>query len=119
WWLVDAIGEKNKKRALKLLSDQIKLGLPWGELFGMIVRQYRILLQIKDIIGQQKNADYIQVAKKLNLHPFVVKKATKQARNYSLLELKQIYQQLLEIDTKIKTTPVEPEVLTDLLIIKN
>jgi DNA polymerase-3 subunit delta len=118
WWLVDAIGEKNKKKALKLLGNQIASGISWGELFGLIVRQYRILLQVKEYVSLQKKINHFQLAQKLNLHPFAAKKALEQAKNYSLDELKQIYQQFLEIDTKIKTTPIEPEVLLDLLITK-
>lgn len=117
WLLVDAVGEKNKKRAVKLLADQIEIGAPLGWIFSMLVRQYRILLQIKEAIGDQESANHFQIAQRLKLHPFVCQKALRQAKNYSLEDLKKIYGQLLDVETKIKTTSLDPEVLLNLLII--
>lgn len=119
WLLVDAVGEKNKKRALKLLSDQIEIGTPFGWILSMLARQYRILLQAKEVMNSAQFVNHYQLAEKINLHPFICQKVIEQAKKYSLDELKKIYNQLLEIDIKIKTTSVEPEVLFDLLIINH
>jgi len=118
WPLVDALAVKNKKAALKLLRDQLDIGNDALSIFGMLVRQYRILLMVGDTLGGRSSVDSFSLAKELKIHPFVCQKAIRQVKNYTLEELKNIYQQLLNIDIKIKTTSVNPEVLLDLLIIK-
>jgi DNA polymerase-3 subunit delta len=104
--LVDALGMKDKKLALRLLNDQLENKLPWTYLMAMIIRQFRILLQIKSF------------APISDLHPYFLQKVTKQAEKYSLEELKNIYQNLLKIDTQLKTTQIEPKVLFNLFILK-
>lgn len=110
--LVDALGNKNKKIATSLLDNQLSFGSSIGYIISMLIRQYRILLQVQEYIGETSDA----VARKLKLHPFVVKKAMVQARRYNFEELKNIYGQLLNIERKTKTTSWNPELLVDLLI---
>lgn len=118
WLLVDAIGEKNKQRALKLLSDQLRIGASIDSLFGMFIRQYRIILQVKEELERNKKINQYQLANQLKIPFFVCRKAIEQAKNYSLEEIKKIYRKLLSIDIKMKTSRINPEVLLDLLIIK-
>ncbi|MDD2646551.1 MAG: DNA polymerase III subunit delta [Patescibacteria group bacterium] len=118
WPLVDALGDKNKIKALKLLRDQLDIGNDVFSIFGMLVRQYRILILAREAIDQEGFVNGFALAKRLGLHPFVCQKAIRQIKNYNLIELKKIYQQLLQIDLKTKTSPVDPETLLDLLIIK-
>jgi DNA polymerase-3 subunit delta len=114
--LVDALGNKNKKLALKLMSDQFSLGSNVLELLGMLIWQFRILLLIKDLQQEKPNLSQTEAAKKLGIHPFVALKSLDRARNFTLEQLKNIYNQLLEMDFKIKTSSVKPRVLFDLLI---
>ena len=124
--LVDALGTKNKKMALKLLNDQLENKTPWPYLMTMIIRQFRILLQIKSVCAKTptdspltkgvRGLSYNLSVSNLGLHPFVLQKAQAQAKNYSLEELKNIYQRLLGIDVQLKTTQVDPKVLFDLFI---
>lgn len=112
--LVDALGTKNKKLAIRLLANQLAFGSSPLYIIAMLVRQYRILLQVQEYLDQPST----ELARKLKLHPFVVKKTLAQARRYSFSELKNIYGELLEMDRKIKTSSWKPELLIDLLIAK-
>jgi DNA polymerase III subunit delta len=118
WPLVDALSARDKLKALKLLRDQLDIGNDVFSIFGMLVRQYRILLMVREAIDLEGFVNGFVLAKRLSLHPFVCQKAIHQIKNYTLIELKNIYQQLLQIDLKTKTSPVDPETLLDLLIIK-
>ncbi len=117
WLLVDALGEKNKKQALKLLADQLALGTSVGYLVSMLARQLRIIFLIKEVLEKFHRLNYQKLAEKLKLHPYVCQKAISQAKVYKFSEIKKIYQKLTEIDLKNKTTKVDPEVLLDLLIV--
>jgi DNA polymerase III subunit delta len=113
--LTDALAAKDAKLSFKLLNDQIALGAHELYLLTMLTRQFRILLQTREILESESN--YYTIASRLKLHPFVAQKAIRDARRFTLAELKNIYHQLLEIDVKIKSSSDDPRLLFDLLII--
>lgn len=117
--LTDALGQKNKTLALKLISDQLKSGTLPTELLTKITWQFKNLLLVKDFMEQNGDAyPSDRLTYQLGLHPFVVKKTLAQARFHQLASLKKTYKNLLGIDYKIKTSQISPEVLFDLLVIK-
>ena len=111
---IDAIAQKNKKRALILLKAHLGRGDSPLYLFSMINYQFRNLLIVKDLI--EKNNPYYLIPKKANLHPFVVKKSYEQAQKFSFSELKKIYQKIFQADLNMKTGRIGPETALDLLI---
>jgi len=119
WRLVDALGQKNKINALKILSDQFKNGVDVSKIITLLAHQYRIILRIKSYLQNHHVLNQYQLAKILSLHPFVCQKGMAQEKNYNLEELKKIYQQLLRIDFLRKTQKINSEILLDLLIIKS
>jgi len=118
--LTDALGQKDKKLALKLIADQLKSKTSPTELLAKMTWQFRNLLIVKNFV-EKNGAGYSseRLTFQLGLHPFVVKKTLSQVKNYNLDQLKRTYQNLLKIDYKIKTSSIDPEVLFDLLIIKS
>ncbi|OGG86583.1 DNA polymerase III subunit delta [Candidatus Kuenenbacteria bacterium RIFCSPHIGHO2_02_FULL_39_13] len=99
--LCDAIALKNKTRALKLINDQLAAGINEIYLLTMIVRQFRILIQVRAWLDQGEGNSR-SMASKLGLHPFAAQKAIPQASKYALEDLKKIYNKLLEIDVSLK-----------------
>jgi DNA polymerase-3 subunit delta len=114
--LTDALAARDAPLSFKLLNDQITSGAHELYILTMLTRQFRILLQTREILDKEDN--YYAMASRLRLHPFVAQKAIRDARKFSLEDLKNIYRQLLEIDIKIKSTSDDPRVLFDLLITK-
>lgn len=112
--LTDALAARNAKLSFKLLYDQLALGSHELYILTMLIRQFRILLQTKELIDREPN--YYTVASRLQIHPFVAQKAIRDARRFSLAELKNIYRQLLEIDIRLKTTQDNPRLMFDLLV---
>lgn len=113
--LVDALGQKKTQRALELLHEQLRHNANEFYLLTMITRQYRLMLQVRDLTMRGMGADAIQ--KQLGLHPFVTKKMSEQARNYSVEQLERIMFQLLETDVSLKTSRLEPTLALDLLVV--
>ncbi len=113
--LIDAISNKNKKEALRLINEQLELGVSFSKILSLIFHQFRIILQVKEKGGF---LNYYRLAEELNVNPYPVKKAIEQAKKYDLEELKKIYQELLKIDYQLKTTSLKPELLFDLLVAK-
>ncbi len=94
--LTDALSSKNKTRALKLLEEQYAAGLGDEYLIAMLIRQFKILLQIRTTIDN--NLSPSETATSLKLHPYVIKKGLSQARNFSSDLLKNYLNQLLRLD---------------------
>ncbi len=104
--MVDALGYKNKSRALKLFNQHLKKGENESYLFSMFIYQIRNLLKFKSAPST-----------KLEMHPFVIKKTSQQAKNFSFEDLKKIYQKLLEIDLDIKTGKIDTKTALEMFIV--
>ena len=117
--MADAVASGNHRLAFKLIQEQRRLGQEEGYLFGMITRQFRILITMRDLFNRQENISSDQMAKMLALHPFVVKKSLPLMKRLSLDKLKQIYDNLLEIDIKTKTGQADQSLLLDLFVGKS
>ena len=111
----EKLAEKKKSEAIKLLNEQMSLGITVQQLLSMIIRQYRILLQIKSSI--ESGVSQNNLAKHLSLHPFVVKKSIGQVNLYSLCELEEIYRKLLELDIKMKSSKLKPKTILNLFFL--
>jgi DNA polymerase-3 subunit delta len=84
-------------------------------LLGMIVRQFRILIQVKELT--ERGLSQQDIATRLKLHRFVVQKAVRQAMNFSLEQLEVIYQKLLDTDMAIKTGQMDEVLALDMLVV--
>jgi len=114
--LTDAISVRNKKLAVKLLSEQYEAGLTDSYLINMITRQFRILLQIRQALDSRFTSQ--KIVSSLKIHPFVAQKGINQVRNFSLANLKDILNRLVEIDYLVKTGKGETKTLLNLFIQK-
>jgi len=104
---IDAISQKDKKTAIKLIYKHLENGDNPLYLFSMIEFGFRNLLIVKNL--SEKYQNYSLIVKKSGLHPFVAQKSYFQAKNFSFEELKKIYQKLFQIDLDIKTGKIKPE----------
>jgi DNA polymerase-3 subunit delta len=112
--MVDALGRRDIRRATALLHRMLDEGKAPLYLLAMIVRQFRIMIQVKELASLGANPD--ETSKRLRLHGYVVKKALAQARNFSFDELTSMYDSLAEYDAAIKTGKIDDDLALDLLI---
>ncbi len=114
--MTEAVAVGDKKTAYKLLNKQRDLGEDENHLFLMILRQFRILIILKDFFDNNPNVRSDEAGKILGLHPFVIKKSLGLVKKYNFNNLKRIYNNLLDIDIKTKTGLADPSLLMDLFI---
>src|SRR5258706_5059100 len=112
---VDALSSGNVKSAQHLLHRLIENEDPFS-LWGMVVRQFRLLIQAREILDGRGNKD--DVARALGVHPFVAEKTTSQANRFSIESLENIYHRLLSIDEGVKTGQVTLDLALDTLIVE-
>lgn len=99
--LTDAVAGKKVDESLKVLKTLKESGEELTMVFFMIVRHFRILIQVFDMISKGEHVSTI--TKKLKQHPFVIQKTTQQSKNFNLETLEKIYKELLKIDKNFKT----------------
>jgi len=112
--MVDALGQRDGRTASKTLHRLIEEGEHPLGLLGMIIRQFRLLLQVKTL--KSDGASPQQIAKVLGIHPFPARKLHNQAVHFTSAQLEKVYRHLSEIDVEIKTGKIEAEVALDLLV---
>ena len=110
---VDALSSGSGRTAQRLLHRLLENEDAFS-LWGMVVRQFRLLIQAREILDGRGNKD--DVARALGVHPFVAEKTTSQANRFSMESLEDIYHRLLEIDEQVKTSQVTLELALDTLI---
>jgi len=112
--LTDALSAKNKKLAMILLEEQYAAGLSQEYLISMLIRQFKILLQIRTALD--KNMNPSEIATYLKLHPFIVKKGLVQAKNFTASVLKNYLNRLTNLDFLNKTGQTNVKTELSLLI---
>lgn len=110
----DAISNKNKALALQLFENEIKSGVTETYLLHMIIRQFKILLQIREALDQ--GLSIRQINNLMKLHPFVMQKSQAQVRKFGTDSIKNIFNALVKIDQSIKTGRADFKSALSLLI---
>lgn len=113
--LVDAIAERNYKDSIKLAREMVFFGEPVMRILFMIARQFRLLIRTNALLAEGSMGKML--AGQLQVHPYVAQKCAKQARNFSLPELKAAIEKILAADYSIKSGHQEAVLALELLII--
>ena len=113
--LVDHVGRREADKALRLLHHLLDEGEPPLRLMAMLARQVRILIQVSEL--QASRMSQAEIAKRLKLHPYVVKKGLAQAHNFSMRQLEKAHALLVEADLMIKTGETEGVLALDMLVV--
>jgi len=112
---VDALANGNGKSAQHLLHRLLETEDEFS-LWGMVVRQFRLMIQAREILDGRGNQN--DVARALGVHPFVAEKTTQQAGRFSIESLENIYHRLLNIDEGVKTSQVTLDLALDTLVVE-
>lgn len=111
--MIDALALGQSETALRLLHALLDQQDPLS-LFGMIVRQFRLLLQAREVLDEGGAAPHIE--RELHQHPYVARKLEEQARRFTLAQLEIIYHRLAQMDQALKSSQVSYEVAFDTFI---
>jgi DNA polymerase-3 subunit delta len=114
--MVDAILEGNVPRALRQLHQLLQEGVAPPYLLVMLTRQFRLLLRAKVLSAAPLSP--AELRERLGVAPnYPLDRLLRQSRGYSLEQLGNIYQRLLETDLAIKTGRWRDELALDLLVV--
>jgi DNA polymerase-3 subunit delta len=112
---VDALGKLDGRQAVarlhRLLEDRDALPV-----YGMVVRQFRLLLLARETLNNGGEEE--DIVRNLKVHPYVARKISTQARNFSLPSLEAIYRKLFAVDEAIKSGHVQPDIALETFVVE-
>jgi DNA polymerase-3 subunit delta len=111
--LVDALANGQTGEAQKLLHRMLENEEAFA-LWGMVIRQFRLLLQAREVIDARGMVPDVQEA--LGVHPFVAEKVYGQAKRIPMTVLENIYHQLLLMDESAKNGQVALDLALDMFV---
>lgn len=113
--MVEAVTRGNARQGMRLLHQMLEKE-DAQVIFGMIVRQFRMLIQAKVILDEHGGVN--EVTQALKTADFVARKLVDQARRFSLENLQGIYRKLLDIDLESKNSTTPWEVALDTFVVE-
>jgi DNA polymerase-3 subunit delta len=113
--MVDALATGNGKVAQRLLHGLLESQDAFS-LWGMVIRQFRLLLLAREVIDGRGGEREVEQA--LGVHAFVAEKVYGQAKRFTLPTLETIYHKLLEMDEAAKTSQVTLDLALDMFVVE-
>jgi DNA polymerase III subunit delta len=105
--LTDFIAQRNARSSLHTLNTLLQSGDDLFQIFFMIVRHFRILIEIKACL--EKKMDKAQITQKTREHPYAVMTGIGQCKNFQAEKLAGIYRKLLQIDIDSKSGRIKTQ----------
>lgn len=101
WNFLESLSRKQTVKAIEQFRSLMAMGESTHQIFAMIIREIRIHTQL--VAGMAQGLSGKPLAQAAGLHPFVVQKTAPLSRNFTLPQLEGLYDELLKIDTRLKT----------------
>ncbi|MFC3745411.1 DNA polymerase III subunit delta [Paenibacillus sp. GCM10012306] len=114
--LVEDIANLRLDKALNTLYELLKQREEPIKIAALIARQFRMILQVKDLSALSYSQG--QIASQLGLHPYAVKIAGEQARKFGTDRLRQILSALADLDYQMKTGAVDKVLGLEMFMLK-
>jgi len=115
--MIDALAHRDRKKALNLYDDLIRLREEPMKILALIVRQFNLLLQTKELMRLEKGQ--AQMLDSLGLSSgWILRKYTGQAQFFSLQFLRTAVEECAKTEEYIKTGRIDQRMGVELLIVR-
>ncbi|MFH1088604.1 MAG: DNA polymerase III subunit delta [Patescibacteria group bacterium] len=111
---IDALAQRNLMLANRLINIQLTAGTSELELITLIAYQFRNIALIKMLSAQK--LPQAEIAQRVGIHPYVVKKSTQFMRDFNWPQLQHIMGLIQKIDQAIKRSQTPPKIGLDILM---
>ncbi len=113
--MVDAIADRQPKKALGLYYDLLALKEPPMRILFLIARQCNLLLQAKEL--HSRGYDGKTMASRLGVPPFAVKKYLAQSARFPSASLRRAVEQCVEAEEAVKSGRLNDRMSVEILIL--
>ena len=114
--LIDYIVKKDKDKALELYYEILKMNEEPIKIIVILANQFRLMYQSKELL--KKGYSEKDIASTLKIHPYRIKLAIQNGRNYTKETLLKYLNSLADIDIGIKTGTLNKDLALELFILK-
>ena len=114
--LTDALGEKKLEKALRSLGSLLNDGEAPLLVLAMVTRHFRQLWKVRELLERRTPAP--EIGKIAGINPYFLQGIVAQAKNYSLVELRRIFERLFHLDGALKTGGGKPSVLLEKFLLE-
>ena len=114
--LVDAMAEKNQRRALSLYEDLLASREPPMRMLFLLVRQFRIMLQTALMTERGMGID--EIARIQGVASFVVRRARKQMAHFTIQQLREALAECLQAEEAVKQGRLDDRLGVELILIQ-
>lgn len=114
--MVEYIAGLKLEQALDIFYELLKQREEPIKIAALIARQFRIMLQVKEL-GRQSYSQQ-QMASQLGLHPYAVKIAGEQARRFETAKLRQVLSELAQLDHQMKSGAIDKVLGIELFLLR-
>lgn len=113
--LTDAIGERNRKGATRLLRNALDGGESGLLVLAMIARHLRQLLSY--LVYSAQRLPHADLARAIGVKPFLLNRIAEQARNFSIAQLRSGLHAAARADVALKGSGLAPGVVLERLLL--
>ncbi|HKK00565.1 MAG TPA: DNA polymerase III subunit delta [Desulfuromonadales bacterium] len=113
--LTNALGQRNVNEALRLLGRILEEGGAPLLVLAMITRHFRQLWQTQDLLAQDVSRQ--ELARRVKVNPYFLDRLMAQARRFTSVQYRRIFELLLETDLALKSSGAHPTVLLEHLVL--
>lgn len=111
---IDAVTEGNPVKAINSLNWMLKSGADFGYIMYMLSRQIRLLILAKEAINDGMSES--DIGNRLGIHHFPLRKTIDQEKRFTLFNLKNMHDKLLDADLSIKRGNMTEKATLDVLV---
>lgn len=112
---MDALASGSGSKALPKLAEERESGTDEFQLFGMLSRQLRLLIQARAVLETKPSATKQDIATAIGAHPFVAQKLLSEVKKWSPEKLARTHQLAEDMDKGMKSG-LPPRVAVDRFI---
>ena len=114
--MVDSVANKQQRKALDYYYDLIALKEPPMRILFLLVRQFKLLLEVKEL--DKRGYAKKDIATMVGVMPFVVGKYQEQAKTFRRSMLREIIEYGVDLEESVKTGRLNDTLAVELFIMK-
>lgn len=114
--LTDALGARKRREALRLLARIIDEGSAPLQVLSMIVRHFRQLFKIHELLAM--NVPERDIPRQVGLNPYFLKGLVAQAGRFTGHRYRELFECFLRADLALKSSGAHPEAILDSLVLE-
>ena len=113
--MLHAVANRRTEEALDLYYDLVALKEPPMRILFMLTREFRLLLQVKELMKQ--GYDKKEIAAKAGIHPFAAGKYMDQSRSFRSADLLAIMEESARLEEAVKTGRITDNMSVEVFIV--